>query len=156
MKKTLLLVLSLFVVFMLVGCVSEPEEETVYYNVTFDSKGGSDVLSQEVASGGLVLEPLDPSREGYDFLYWYKDSEDMEYVFQTPVTSDITLSALWEEKTVIVDKTPEERIQEDIDAIQASLIVSRYFINTPSRGPINKSTIAWSTTSKYTSPFLIS
>lgn len=151
MKKTLMLVLSLFVVFMLVGCVSDPVEETVYYDVTFDSKGGSAVVAQEVASGGLVVEPLDPTKEGYDFLYWYKDSEETEYVFSTPVTSDITLSALWEEKTVIVDKTPEELIQEDINAIQESLIVSRYFINTPSRGPINKSTIAWSTTSKYIS-----
>ena len=63
----------------------------------------------------------------------------------------MTLTALWEEDVVIEQKNPEERIQEDIDALESSIYVSRYLIDTPRRGPVNNSLISWSSNSKYIS-----
>ena len=63
------------------------------YTVTFDSKGGSAVTSQNVPEGGKVTKPADPTREGYTFNGW--NLGDQAYDFSTPVTGDITLTAQW-------------------------------------------------------------
>ena len=64
------------------------------YNVEFDSNGGSEVKSQEVACNNTVVKPTDPTREGYTFKGWQLEGND--YNFSTPVTGDITLKAVWE------------------------------------------------------------
>ena len=63
------------------------------FTVTFDSKGGSAVTSQNVPEGGKVTKPADPTREGYTFNGW--NLGDQAYDFSTPVTGDITLTAQW-------------------------------------------------------------
>lgn len=69
----------------------------VMYTVTFNSNGGSDVASANVAYGETVAEPTAPTREGYTFNYWTLN--EVEYDFDTPVTDDITLVANWTEDT---------------------------------------------------------
>ncbi len=69
------------------------------YTVTFDSRGGTDVPSQELMYGDLVAEPEPPTREGYVFAGWYSDENyrypwDME-TYQ--VSQSMTLYAAWEE-----------------------------------------------------------
>lgn len=64
------------------------------FTVTFNSNGGSVVESQRVELGKMLIEPQIPTREGYRFAGWYLDDEP--YDFNTPVTRDITLVALWE------------------------------------------------------------
>lgn len=64
------------------------------YVVTFDSQGGSAVASQTVAKGGTATEPADPTRTNYTFGGWSLDGATA-YNFSTPVTGNITLTALW-------------------------------------------------------------
>lgn len=152
MKKIAMLYLLVLFVFVFVGCEEEEVDPKVtYYEIVFSTDGGTDLPNQTIEENGFVLEPSDPSKEGYNFLYWYVDDANIEYLFSTPVTSDLTLTALWEEDVVIEQKTPEERIQEDIDALESSIYVSRYLIDTPRRGPVNNSLISWSSNSKYIS-----
>ena len=43
------------------------------YVVTFDSKGGTDVPTQDAMYADYVQEPEAPTREGYVFTGWYSD-----------------------------------------------------------------------------------
>ena len=61
--------------------------------VTFDTDDGSAVESQTVVSGRNAVRPADPVRTGYTFAGWYLDGE--VYDFDTPVTTDLTLTAHW-------------------------------------------------------------
>lgn len=72
------------------GCI----EDNPTCTVTFDSDGGSPVDSQKVYSGTCVQEPEPPIRNGFFFLYW-ADESGAEYDFDTPVTADLTLTAVW-------------------------------------------------------------
>ena len=62
------------------------------FTVTFDSDGGSAVTAQKVLNSPAI-KPADPKKDGYDFAGWYL--EDMQYAFDTTVTTDITLKAHW-------------------------------------------------------------
>ena len=70
------------------------------YTVTFDSKGGTDVVAQDKMYGDLVDVPEPPTREGYVFTGWYADENcvnvwDMENYI---VNDDLTLYAGWEKQ----------------------------------------------------------
>lgn len=152
MKKFLSLLSTLLLAIALVGCDKIPKEQKqdppVTFTVTFDSQGGSTVPSQTVESGKTATEPAEPTKDGFTFEYWYVTDDTVEYVFSTPVTANLILKALWNE-VVISEKTPEELIQEDIEAIQASLMLSRYEVNTVKEGPVNGSRITWISNSDY-------
>ena len=67
------------------------------YTVAFDTSGGSAVAPVTVDAGSTVTKPADPTKSGYTFGGWYKDS-----TLQTPwdfandtVTEDMTLYAKW-------------------------------------------------------------
>ncbi len=129
-----------------------PTEEPVVYVVTFNSNGGTDVTSQSINENGLATEPNDPTKDGYTFVFWYTTDPEVGFEFVTPITQNITLNAKWEEvPEPPVVKTNEELIAEDIEKIQEKFYVSRYYVETPSRGPVNNSSIRWSSTSKYIS-----
>ena len=71
------------------------------YTVEFESNGGSEVSSVDVASGEKVTKPADPTKSGYEFKGWYKDNGTFlqEWNFDKDVvTADITLYAKWEPK----------------------------------------------------------
>lgn len=82
--------------------VDELPEET-YYDVTFDSNGGSNVSNQKVKEGNIVTKPEDPKKEGYTFLGWYLDDE--EFDFDQKVLNNITLTAKWELKETQTSNT---------------------------------------------------
>ena len=68
------------------------------YTVTFDSRGGTDVPSQDAMYADYVEEPEPPTREGYVFTGWYQDENciyewDMEV---NQVSQSVTLYAGWE------------------------------------------------------------
>jgi uncharacterized repeat protein (TIGR02543 family) len=68
------------------------------YTVTFNSAGGSSVPSQSVAPGGKVTRPTNPTRAGYAFVGWYRDSAYTSlWDFNTVVTGNMTLYAGWSE-----------------------------------------------------------
>ena len=70
------------------------------FTISFDSKGGSDVPAQNQMNGQLLEQPEDPTREGYLFTGWYKDSGcDIEWdVEEDIIETDMTLYAGWQKK----------------------------------------------------------
>ena len=68
------------------------------FTVSFNSLGGTDVAPIEHMYGDLIDEPEPPTREGYTFTGWYRDSAC--YVLWDPETdtveTDTTLYAGWE------------------------------------------------------------
>lgn len=65
------------------------------FTVTFNVRIGVGIESQEVRIGDTVTKPTDPTASGYTFLGWYVDGK--EYDFNTPVESNLTITAEWEE-----------------------------------------------------------
>ena len=72
------------------------------YTVSFDSNGGSDVDSQQVSYREKASQPDNPTLDGYTFQGWTLDGDP--YDFNTPVTSSITLKALWSKNTPVAKK----------------------------------------------------
>lgn len=70
-------------------------EEEKYYTVSFDSDGGMAIESQQVALNAVVERPTDPTKDGYTFIEWQLDGKT--YDFNSKVTKDITLKAIWQE-----------------------------------------------------------
>lgn len=77
----------------------EEVQESIKYNVSFDSNGGSTIKAQSILENGKVTKPSDPTKEGYTFISWQLDNKN--YDFNTKVTKDITLKAIWEKNIVI-------------------------------------------------------
>jgi len=74
------------------------------YTVSFDSQGGSAVSAQTVLEGGTVIEPADPSREGYSFGGWFKEAlcnNPWNFSSDT-ITANRTLYAKWTAETFTV------------------------------------------------------
>ena len=70
------------------------------YTVDFDTDGGSAVEDQTIRSGECAAKPTDPTKEGYVFGGWYKDSSlTTEFDFSQPITSDTTVYAKWDKDT---------------------------------------------------------
>lgn len=66
------------------------------YEVTFESNEGSVVPVAKVEGGTKVVQPADPTREGFRFIAWFTDSElTTEFDFNTVVSSNLTLYAKW-------------------------------------------------------------
>ena len=68
------------------------------FTITFDSKGGTDVVSHNQMYGELLEVPEPPTREGYVFTGWYTDTACYELwdVQEDTIEADITLYAGWE------------------------------------------------------------
>lgn len=81
------------------------------YNIVFDSKGGTEIEDQTKIYGEKVTKPIDPTREGYRFLYWYeeKDGKKVIYDFDKPVNDNKKLIAQWEEIKIIPDNPETEK-----------------------------------------------
>lgn len=69
---------------------------TTYYDVIFDSNGGTAVDTQKnVQYGTTATKPENPTREGYRFLGWFTE-DGKAFDFSTPITKSMTLTAKWE------------------------------------------------------------
>jgi len=64
------------------------------YTVTFNTRGGSEVESQEVEHGAVAVQPENPTKTGCFFLAW-RTAAAKKYDFATPVTGDLELIAMW-------------------------------------------------------------
>ncbi|MBD5412880.1 MAG: hypothetical protein HDR52_00410 [Treponema sp.] len=93
-----------FTLSTLVACSSDSENESDMgveetYMVTFNSNGGSEVEAQIVVSGEKAEEPTEPTKDGFLFTGW-RDKNGSFFNFDTPIRSNITLTAGWERTTV--------------------------------------------------------
>ncbi|MDF2679401.1 MAG: hypothetical protein K0R47_591 [Brevibacillus sp.] len=75
------------------------------FTVHFDSNGGSAVSPVIVKNGSKIAEPAAPTKEGYVFGGWFKDSDwHIPWNFETDaVTSNVTLYAKWTKKSSHAD-----------------------------------------------------
>lgn len=72
--------------------------EAKYYTITFETNGGSNILSQKVNENECVKKPGDPAKLYGEFVGWYTDIElNNEYNFNNAVTSAFTLYAKYNE-----------------------------------------------------------
>ena len=78
------------------------ENEEIYYTVTFDSDGGSEVATLTILAGEKVSKPTDPQKSSslseYEFLYWEYNGEEWNFE-KNVVTGDLTLVAKWKKVT---------------------------------------------------------
>ena len=65
------------------------------YTVTFNSNGGSAISKQIIEKDKKAVKPTNPTRTGYKFVGWYLNNK--VYDFNTKVTSNIILTAKWNE-----------------------------------------------------------
>ncbi len=80
------------------------------YTVTFDSNGGSKVESIKARRGNTIKEPTAPTKDGYIFDGWYKDSGfTTKFNFaSTTIIKDTTLYAKWIKDGEEEPEKPEE------------------------------------------------
>lgn len=83
---------TLNIIDTLASVVSDMDDSQLY-KVSFDTDGGSPIPNQYVVSGEKAEQPTDPTRDGYYLDGWYNGN--VEYDFDTPVTSHLTLKAKW-------------------------------------------------------------
>ena len=89
------------------------------HKVSFDSDGGDyQPNDQTVVGGRSVLEPKEPTKEGYVFEGWYYTEgtgKEVKWNFDTPVHQSMTLKAKWKKEpdTVKNDKTTADTTKTD-------------------------------------------
>ena len=97
------------------------QAEEVYYTVTFESNGGTEVESQQVKQGATVTKPADPTREGYTFAGWYYDPELTDgsaFNFEAAMYDNLTLYAKWTETKVFHTITFDTQGGSTIEPVQ--------------------------------------
>lgn len=110
LARYLLLLAAMGLGFAFASCKADDDDDTsqppVYYTVSFNSNGGTEVKSQKVESGKKATKPANPTKqaiatETYAFENWYTSTDngttlsDTAFDFNTAITKDITLYAKW-------------------------------------------------------------
>ena len=83
-------VISAIIIFLLIS-----NKKPLSYEIIFETNGGTLVESQIVNEGEKVKKPADPVKDGYLFVEWTYQGKT--YDFSIEVTSNLTLTAKWEE-----------------------------------------------------------
>ncbi|SKB62894.1 repeat domain (List_Bact_rpt) [Lachnospiraceae bacterium] len=102
----------------------DPDEENyIYYVVTFNSMGGSEVASQRVIEDTLLTEPAVPTMKDHKFVGWYLDtSYARKWDFaKDKVTHDCTLFAKW----ITWSEEQEAEYQDNLKGIYWVKIIKR-------------------------------
>ena len=115
LTKYFFILATMGLAFSFASCKPDFHGDVTYYTVTFDSKGGSDVKSQEIESGKKATRPTDPTKdetetEAFAFDGWYTSSDggttlsDTAFNFDTAIEKDITLYAKWKDADYFILK----------------------------------------------------
>ena len=82
--------------------------------VTFSVGNGLKDIVVTVEKNNGVIKPANPEKDGYTFEGWYYDG--VRFDFATPITSNITLTAIWSENgsTVLPEPTPGPAVEPEI------------------------------------------
>lgn len=81
-----------------------------YYNITFDSAGGSTVPDQAISENELVTKPADPEKTGYTFHGWLTENHAY-FEFDEAVNRNLTLTADWLKESEV-----EQTLDDILDA----------------------------------------
>ncbi|WP_341301231.1 leucine-rich repeat protein [Lysinibacillus sp. FSL H8-0500] len=139
-----------------------PQAMTIYstgisgYMVTFNTNGGSIVAQKVVTPSESIIAPTAPTRAGYTFAGWYKDSAlQTPWNFQTDkVTENITLYAKWNVTSTpgvtsppasdATSSTPSTTNQIKVDVVDANnpnAVLVQTVITRESTGGVVKDTV---------------
>lgn len=130
---------------------SEPDPEE--YTVTFMSDGKV-YKTETIEAGQDLIEPDEPTKDGYEFGGWYEDEDfNNKAIFPYTVTKDVTFYAQWTEEPPEISYeyivTPQEDaavydIGQTIDGIKTMKVKSgieglKYFkVNIQSSGDVHE------------------
>ena len=91
--------------------------------VAFNANGGTTVSGQTVEYGSKIEEPTAPTKSGYTFAGWYKDSElAIAWDFNADtVTEPTTLYAKWTEKATITISDVQQQYDYSGEPIEFNL-----------------------------------
>lgn len=95
MKRSFIFI-SFLQAFLLTGCNSN-----VNYSISFNSNGGTDVLSVQSKGNTSITMPNDPTKDGYIFDGWYLDNITFSQPFTAnslldwPLSSNMMVYAKW-------------------------------------------------------------
>ncbi len=93
MKKNISLLIIPVLLLVFISCENNNPSSS-YHKVIFDSNGGQGTVSEKyVKDGECVEEPKSPTKSDAVFSSWTLDGS--AYNFSTPLTSDITLKAVY-------------------------------------------------------------
>ncbi len=85
-----------------------------YFEVTFNTNGGSAIEKDSVKEGQKVTKPADPTKNYYKFVGWYSDKDlKTAFDFNTAIKAAITLYAKWKPQgkvDISLVQNTEERI----------------------------------------------
>lgn len=118
----------------------------VDYAVSFNTNGGSAVANVNVKNGKTVTKPADPTKEGYQFIGWYKDS-GLKTLFDFDseiITENATIYARFEEKTSEADEFVVS-FNTGIDGVQVDNVLTfhKSLINLPTVSAEGKTFLGW-------------
>ncbi len=109
-KKYILIgILVVLIVFIITFMIFYKKQ----YEVTFNSNGGTQIVSKKIQKNDKIEKPEDPTKEGYLFEGWYYNNE--LYDFDMPIMNNITLEARW----TVQEEIELEEIK--LDQIQLTL-----------------------------------
>jgi uncharacterized repeat protein (TIGR02543 family) len=103
--------------------------------ITFDSMGGTDVVTLLGIAGDPLDKPEDPSKEGFVFAGWFLDIMDTEiFTFDVFPQESITLYADWGTEGLFFQLMDDELSYEvgAGDAIdESSIVIPKYYLGLP-------------------------
>ena len=70
------------------------------YTITFITDGGTQVNAIEIEDGDVAVAPTAPLKSGYSFLNWVITGTETVFDFSLAITSDLSLTAVWETSEV--------------------------------------------------------
>ena len=74
------------------------------YVVNYNTNGGNNIESVEVAYGTDIPKPANPSKSGYKFVGWYSDVNlTTEFNFNKMPANDITIYAKWTKNDIVIN-----------------------------------------------------
>ena len=94
------------------------DSHTIYYTVTFDSCGGSEVASQKVAEKTPCVYPAVPVKEGFSFEGWYYDTTYHSAVdFSGLICANVTFYAKWNPNSFKITLMNDD---EEVGSVEAN------------------------------------
>lgn len=97
MKKIIIITLFVLSILVTTGCQqSKPVSNETTYTINYDTQGGTKVPSATVDQNTIPTVPnAVPFRDTFIFKYWSLEPNGEEYKFDSLLTEDITLYAVW-------------------------------------------------------------
>ena len=100
------------------------------FTVTFDRGGTPPIVERKVPEGEKATKPTtDPTREGHTFVEWRKEGETTAFDFNTPITGDITLNAVWtiNKYTVTFDTDEGTPVSSTEEVLYGDKVTEAYY-----------------------------